>query len=255
MPFGHQKLDGVVVGRRRDDGGARREAGRRHVGARGLDSARPGRPRAVDGRGVLLDARAGAARWSRRRPARPSSAFWAEPTGADGRVNDNQAALLARLPGPAGGDLAALRRLEKRGLVTITERVAPPRAAHEPGAGHARRAQRRPGRRAGGDRGRTGRGAPAARRHRLGQDRGLPARGGGRARARRGRDRARAGDRADAADRGALLGALRRHRRAAALRAVARASATTSGGACAPGRRGSPSARARPSSRRSRGSV
>ena len=57
-------------------------------------------------------------------PGKAKLAFWAEPTGADGRVNDNQAALLARLPGPAGGDLAALRRLEKRGLVTISERVA-----------------------------------------------------------------------------------------------------------------------------------
>ena len=60
MPFGHQKLDGVVVGRGGDDRRAAREARRRHVGARRLDPARPGRPRAVDGRGVLLDARAGA---------------------------------------------------------------------------------------------------------------------------------------------------------------------------------------------------
>ena len=39
-------------------------------------------------------------------------------------MNDNQRALLERLPGPAGGDLPALRRLEKRGLVAISSRVA-----------------------------------------------------------------------------------------------------------------------------------
>ena len=79
----------------------------------------------------------------------------------------------------------------------------------------------------------------AARRHRLGQDRGLPARLRRRARARARRDRARAGDRAHAADRRALPGALRRHRRGAALRARRRASATTSGCGCAAARRGS----------------
>ena len=57
-------------------------------------------------------------------PGKAKTAFWAEPTGAEGRVNDNQRALLDRLPGPAGEDLAALRRLEKRGLVAITQRVA-----------------------------------------------------------------------------------------------------------------------------------
>ena len=108
------------------------------------------------------------------------------------------------LPGPAGGDLPALRRLEKRGLVTITERVARRAPRTNPAADRAGRAHAGADRRAGRDRGRAGRRAPAARRHRLGQDRGLPARGGGGAGARRGRDRARAGDRADAADRRAL---------------------------------------------------
>ena len=91
--------------------------------ARGLDPARPRRPRAVDGRGVLLDARAGAG--ARHAAAREGQdGFWAEPTGADGRAQRQPGALLARLPGPAGDDLAALRRLEKRGLVAITERGA-----------------------------------------------------------------------------------------------------------------------------------
>ena len=66
-------------------------------------------------------------------------------------------------------------------------------------------------------RGRARRRAPPARRDRVGQDRGLPAGGGAGAGTRAGRDRARAGDRADAADGRALPGALRRHRRAAAL--------------------------------------
>ncbi len=93
---------------------------------------------------------------------------------------------------------------------------------------------------------------PAARRHRLGQDRGLPARGRRRARAGSGGDRAGARDRADAADRRPFHRALRRDRRGAALAADAPASATRSGAGCARARRASASARARPSSRRSR---
>ena len=51
--------------------------------------------------------------------------LWAAATGADDgrRVTNNQAALLARLPAPAGSDLGALRRLEARGLVTIAPRA------------------------------------------------------------------------------------------------------------------------------------
>src|SRR3954447_20308966 len=55
-------------------------------------------------------------------PGRAKTSFWAEPTGAEGKLTDKQAALMARLPGPTGEDLPALRRLEKRGLVAITER-------------------------------------------------------------------------------------------------------------------------------------
>ncbi len=56
-------------------------------------------------------------------PGRARTVLWAEPTGADGRLTGRQRALLARLPAPAGGDLAALRRLEARGLVTIAPRA------------------------------------------------------------------------------------------------------------------------------------
>ena len=149
---------------------------------------------------------------------RPRTELWAARTEAplDGeRLTGNQRALLLGLPRVAGGDLSALRRLESRGLVTIAPRArrrapAHPRARRPGGRAHGRAGGRRRG-------GRPRRRAPAARRHRLRQDRGLPARRGGGARARRGRDRARARDRAHAADRRALPGALRRHGRAAAL--------------------------------------
>src|SRR3954451_22738976 len=55
-------------------------------------------------------------------PGRAKTSLWAEPTGEAGKLTDKQVELLARLPGPTGADLPALRRLEKRGLVVITER-------------------------------------------------------------------------------------------------------------------------------------
>jgi primosomal protein N' (replication factor Y) len=64
-------------------------------------------------------------------PGRARTVLWAERSEAelDGqRLTAGQRALLERLPGPAGGDLAALRRLEARGLVRIgprAERRAP----------------------------------------------------------------------------------------------------------------------------------
>src|SRR3954452_9076893 len=55
-------------------------------------------------------------------PGREKTALWAEPTGLDARVNQRQAELLASLPRWTGSDTAALRRLEKRGLVRIGPR-------------------------------------------------------------------------------------------------------------------------------------
>jgi primosomal protein N' (replication factor Y) len=55
-------------------------------------------------------------------PGRPKTLLYAEPTGETGKLTPKQQALMERLPGPAGKDLAALRRLEARGLVTISER-------------------------------------------------------------------------------------------------------------------------------------
>jgi primosomal protein N' (replication factor Y) len=57
---------------------------------------------------------------------RAKTALWAAPSGAideQERLSDRQRALLASLPRFAGGDLAALRRLEARGLVSIAPRV------------------------------------------------------------------------------------------------------------------------------------
>jgi primosomal protein N' (replication factor Y) len=58
-------------------------------------------------------------------PGREKTALWAQrtgPTHPDGRVNERQAELLASLPRWTGSDTAALRRLEKRGLVRIGPR-------------------------------------------------------------------------------------------------------------------------------------
>ena len=55
---------------------------------------------------------------------REKTALWAEPVaGAEGRLTDAQRALLASLPRLAGPDLAALRRLERRGFVTLAPRA------------------------------------------------------------------------------------------------------------------------------------
>ena len=73
--------------------------------------------------------------------------------------------------------------------------------------------------------------APAARRHRLRQDRGLHRRRGGGARAGKGLDRAGAGDRAHAADRGALRDAASATASPCSIRASRAESAGTSGSA------------------------
>ncbi|MEA2317833.1 MAG: hypothetical protein QOD44_2022, partial [Solirubrobacteraceae bacterium] len=57
---------------------------------------------------------------------RAKTALWARPArepGEDERLSERQRALLGSLPRLAGGDLAALRRLEGRGFVAIAPRV------------------------------------------------------------------------------------------------------------------------------------
>jgi primosomal protein N' (replication factor Y) len=54
---------------------------------------------------------------------REKTALWAQRTGAEGKVTDRQRELLESLPRLAGPDLAALRRLERRGLVVLEPRA------------------------------------------------------------------------------------------------------------------------------------
>jgi primosomal protein N' (replication factor Y) len=58
-------------------------------------------------------------------PGKPRTEVWAvaaRPPAPDERLTDNQRALLQRLPAPATGELPALRRLEQRGLVALETR-------------------------------------------------------------------------------------------------------------------------------------
>ena len=123
------------------------------------------------------------------------------------------------------------------------------------GRGPAADAHRRAGGGLRGDRRahRRARGAPlpAPRRHRQRQDRGLPARDRAGARARAPGARAGARDHAHPPDHRPAARALRRPRWPCSTAACAPASASRSGSACVAARRRSPSARARPSSRRS----
>ena len=60
------------------------------------------------------------------RGTRTKTALWAQPgrpPAGDERLTDRQRALLASLPRAAGADLAALRRLEARGLVALGPRA------------------------------------------------------------------------------------------------------------------------------------
>src|SRR3954469_10815822 len=145
VPFGRQALDGVVVGL---------------AEASELPEERLAAPSAVREDSVPADL-VELALWMAAEyastparalslvlppPGKPRLRLWAARTTAplEGeRLTDGQRALLGRLPGPAGEDLGALRRLEKRGLVTIAERA---------------------GRRAGGGGRARGRGRPAAPR-------------------------------------------------------------------------------------------
>ena len=65
---------------------------------------------------------------------RPKTALWAEAAGdaAAERLTDRQRALLASLPRFAGRDLAALRRLEARGLARIAPRIVRRAPLHVP---------------------------------------------------------------------------------------------------------------------------
>ena len=124
IPFGRQALDGVVVGL----------AGTTEVPAGKLVTPSAVREDSVPEELVELALWMAAEYCST--PARalslvlppkgkPRTELWAARTGSplEGeRLTDNQRALLGGLPRAAGADLAALRRLETRGLVSLEPR-------------------------------------------------------------------------------------------------------------------------------------
>ena len=129
----------------------------------------------------------------------------------------------------AGCDHAGARRLERRGLVSLERTIEPSRRPELRGVGALRRVERPTAAQeaalavvvARWRREQTGRSPPAAaRRHRLGQDRGLPEGRGRGASPRAHGDRAGARDRPHASDGSALRGPLRRHRGDPAFAAV-----------------------------------
>jgi primosomal protein N' (replication factor Y) len=124
VPFGHQALDGVVVAMAETSALAPERL------------LAPESVRADSVPGELVDLALWIAAEYCSTPARalglvlpprgrPRTALFAARTDAplDGqRLTPAQRALLDRLPGPTGSDLAALRRLERRGLVEIGAR-------------------------------------------------------------------------------------------------------------------------------------
>ena len=123
IPFGHQKLDGVVVGLAEttevpDEKLVSPTAVRADASRATSSTSRCGWRRSTARR------RRGRSRSSRRRRGARRRRCGRSARAQDGRLTDRQRALLERLPGPAGGDLPALRRLEARGLVTIAPRAS-----------------------------------------------------------------------------------------------------------------------------------
>ena len=125
IPFGHQLLDGVVVGFAE------------HTGVAHEKLVTPTAVREDSLPAELVELALWMAAEYCSTPARalslvlpprgrPRTELWAARTAAplDGeRLTGNQRALLAALPRVAGADLAALRRLERRGLVAIAPRA------------------------------------------------------------------------------------------------------------------------------------
>jgi primosomal protein N' (replication factor Y) len=124
IPFGRQALDGVVVGL----------AGTTEVPADKLVTPSAVRDDSVPEELVELALWMAAEYCSTPARAlqlvlppkgRPRTELWAERTRAplEGRLTTGQRALIDALPRAAGADLAALRRLEARGLVAIAPRA------------------------------------------------------------------------------------------------------------------------------------
>jgi primosomal protein N' (replication factor Y) len=125
VPFGHQRLDGVVVGLAAESE---------------LPPERLVAPSAVRADSVPADL-VELALWMAAEyastparalslvlppPGKPRMRLWARRTEASlegERLSERQRALLDRLPGPAGAELGSLRRLEARGLVALEPRA------------------------------------------------------------------------------------------------------------------------------------
>ena len=143
VPFGHRDVTGIVVGVAE---ASALPAGRLAQPRRVLDHDLP--PELVDlalwmaGEYCSTPARA-LALVSPPPNARAKLMWWAQPVAApppqERPLTERQQALLAELPRAAAGDLPALRRLESRGLVTLTRRPTRRHVHHE--SVGARRAQ------------------------------------------------------------------------------------------------------------------
>jgi primosomal protein N' (replication factor Y) len=121
IPFGRQTLDGVVTG----------VAETTEVPEEKLVAPTAVHPESIPAdlvdcalwlAGEYCSTPARALQLVRPPKGRPRTELWWTRAG-EGEVTDRQAEVLARLPGPSGGDLAVLRRLEGKGLVAVSERV------------------------------------------------------------------------------------------------------------------------------------
>jgi primosomal protein N' (replication factor Y) len=132
IPFGHQRLDGVVV----------ELASTSEVPEEKLVAPLSTRPESIPAELVDL------AQWMAAEycstparalqlvlppPGRAKTELWAEKVADGEGLTEKQAAALAALPGPAKNALAVLRALEKKGLVTIRPRVQRRTPMSDPG--------------------------------------------------------------------------------------------------------------------------
>ncbi len=122
IPFGRQKLDGVVTSL-----AATTDVPEEKLVAVTGTRAQSVPPDLVDTALWLADeycsTRARALQLVVPPKGRPKTELWWTRAGEDGELTERQAEVVARLPGPSGKDLAVLRRLEARGVVSVAERV------------------------------------------------------------------------------------------------------------------------------------
>ena len=159
IPFGHQKLDGVVVGSPRRPTSPRRSSSRRPPCATTRSRATSSTSRSGWPRSTARRPR-GRSRSSRRRPGKAKTYLWAEPTGADGRAHRQASARCSSgCPGPTGkrpaGAAAARgarpgddhRRASRAARRARTPRRTAPSSSPPPRRTRWRRSRPRPARR------------------------------------------------------------------------------------------------------------